>query len=112
VSIGTGSTPAVRRDKAMSSFMETGSILIEGATSVNRVEESLAVTLSLVPNLQYFRWAENFILIRLPTGSILVLRSAHDVQAPFIKKLHAFTLGALNPLQIQCLRPQVFHGAG
>jgi hypothetical protein len=55
VSIGSGSTPVIRRDKAMSSFMETGSILIESATSVQRTTETMATLLPLIPSLQYFR---------------------------------------------------------
>lgn len=56
VSIGSGSTPVIRRDKALSSFMETGSILIESATSVQRAAETMATLLPLVPRLQYFRF--------------------------------------------------------
>lgn len=55
VSMGSGSTPVIRRDKAMSSFMETGSILIESATSVQRTTETMATLLPLIPSLQYFR---------------------------------------------------------
>lgn len=56
VSLGTGSTPTVRRDRGMSSFVDTGNILIESATSVQRVHEALATTLTMVPNLHYFRF--------------------------------------------------------
>jgi hypothetical protein len=56
VSVGTGSTPAGRRDRGMSSYVDTGNILIESATSVERVHEALATTLPMVPHLRYFRF--------------------------------------------------------
>ncbi|KAL6778960.1 hypothetical protein ACKKBF_B19310 [Auxenochlorella protothecoides x Auxenochlorella symbiontica] len=57
VSIGTGSVPCVPRPAAVSSFMETGNILIESATDVERVAETLAATAHLIPGLQYFRFS-------------------------------------------------------
>ncbi|KFM28791.1 Calcium-independent phospholipase A2-gamma [Auxenochlorella protothecoides] len=60
VSIGTGSVPCVPRPAAVSSFMETGNILIESATDVERVAETLAATAHLIPGLQYFRLCEGF----------------------------------------------------
>ena len=56
VSIGTGNTPQVKRPGAMSSYMDTGSILIESATSVERVDEALSTILPMVPGLRYFRF--------------------------------------------------------
>lgn len=55
MSVGTGSTPTVKRAKAMSSFMETGSILLESSTTVERVADALATLLPLVPDLKYYR---------------------------------------------------------
>jgi hypothetical protein len=56
VSVGTGSTPVVRREKSsvvgVGGYYDTGQILIEGATSVQRVQEALAVMLPLVPDLR------------------------------------------------------------
>lgn len=56
ISIGTGDTPQTKRGNSMSSFMDTGSILIESATSVRRVSEALATILPLVPGLTYHRF--------------------------------------------------------
>jgi predicted acylesterase/phospholipase RssA len=56
VSIGTGSTPQSRRGSAISSFMDTGNILIESATNVERAHEALATMTPLVPSLKYFRF--------------------------------------------------------
>lgn len=56
VSIGTGSTPPSKRSKGLSSFMETGNIIIESATSVDRVHEALATMNQLMPNMKYFRF--------------------------------------------------------
>ncbi|KAG7672162.1 hypothetical protein KSW81_005044 [Nannochloris sp. 'desiccata'] len=56
VSIGTGSTPQSRRDRAMSAFMDTGNILIESATNVERAHEALATMTPLIPSLKYFRF--------------------------------------------------------
>jgi predicted acylesterase/phospholipase RssA len=56
VSIGTGSTPQLRRDRAISAFMDTGNILIESATNVERAHEALATMTPLIPSLEYFRF--------------------------------------------------------
>ncbi|KAL4431288.1 hypothetical protein ABPG75_006544 [Micractinium tetrahymenae] len=56
VSLGVGLAPATRREKGLSSFMETGSILIESSTDVLRAEEALATLLPLVPGVKYFRF--------------------------------------------------------
>lgn len=37
--------------------IDTGSVLLESACSVDRVHEALAATLPLVPGCQYYRWA-------------------------------------------------------
>jgi predicted acylesterase/phospholipase RssA len=56
VSIGTGSTPHSRRGSAISAFMDTGNILIESATNVERAHEALATMTPLIPSLKYFRF--------------------------------------------------------
>ncbi|EFN59236.1 hypothetical protein CHLNCDRAFT_138222 [Chlorella variabilis] len=56
VSLGVGLAPPARREKGLTSFMETGSILIESSTSVTRVEEAVATLLPLVPGVKYFRF--------------------------------------------------------
>ncbi|PRW58490.1 phospholipase A I isoform X1 isoform A [Chlorella sorokiniana] len=56
MSVGVGVSPAVRREKGLSSFMETGSILIESATSVSRADEALATLMPLVPGVKYLRF--------------------------------------------------------
>lgn len=56
VSVGTGSTPTTRRDKGLSSFVDTGNILIESATNVERVHEALATMAPLMPNMKYYRF--------------------------------------------------------
>lgn len=55
VSVGTGAVPSVARPAAVSAFVETGSILIESATDVDRVAEAMAAMAHLIPGLQYFR---------------------------------------------------------
>ena len=56
ISIGTGSTPITRRDKGMSSFIDTGNIVIESATNVERVHEALATVTPLMPGVRYYRF--------------------------------------------------------
>jgi hypothetical protein len=56
VSVGTGSEPDARRGRGGWSYVDTGNILIESATSVHRAHEALATTLPLVPGLRYFRF--------------------------------------------------------
>ena len=58
VSVGTGSTPHTHRDsrEGISAYVDTGNILIESATNVERAHEALATMTPLIPNLQYFRF--------------------------------------------------------
>ncbi|KAL4853631.1 Phospholipase A I [Chlorella vulgaris] len=56
ISLGVGLAPPSRREKGMTSFMDTGAILIESSTSVSRVEEAAATLLPLVPGVKYFRF--------------------------------------------------------
>ncbi|KAK9820032.1 hypothetical protein WJX72_005289 [[Myrmecia] bisecta] len=56
VSLGSGSVPVRPREKSMSAYLDTGSVLIESACSVERVDMLLSTLLPLVPNLKYFRF--------------------------------------------------------
>ncbi|KAI8103242.1 hypothetical protein M9435_004582 [Picochlorum sp. BPE23] len=55
VSVGTGSGPVSERQKGVSSYIDTGSALLESATNVEEVHKSLMVISSILPGLQYFR---------------------------------------------------------
>lgn len=56
VSLGAGAVPVVRRPKSMSSYLDTGNVLIESACSIERVDESLATLAPMIPGLKYFRF--------------------------------------------------------
>ncbi|WIA12968.1 hypothetical protein OEZ85_006582 [Tetradesmus obliquus] len=56
VSLGCGAEPPAERSKGLSSVIDTGSVLLESACSVDRVHEALAATLPLVPGCQYYRF--------------------------------------------------------
>ncbi len=56
VSLGCGSAPPSRRERSTSSFLDTGSVLIESACSTDRVHEALATTLQLSQDTHYFRF--------------------------------------------------------
>lgn len=55
VSIGTGSTPISERGIGLSSFIDTGSVLIESATSVDQVHRYLSTIARMLPRMKYFR---------------------------------------------------------
>jgi hypothetical protein len=55
VSIGSGDTPPARRERSVSTYLETGAVLIESATDTERVAGALAALAPLVPGLRYFR---------------------------------------------------------
>lgn len=55
VSIGTGSTPISQRGTGISSFIDTGSVLIESATSVDQVHRYLSTIERMLPHMKYFR---------------------------------------------------------
>ena len=57
VSIGSGDTPPARRERSVSTYLETGNVLIESATDTQRVAAALATLAPLVPGLRYFRYA-------------------------------------------------------
>mmetsp|Transcript_33096 Transcript_33096/g.82905 ORF Transcript_33096/g.82905 Transcript_33096/m.82905 type:complete len:1057 (+) Transcript_33096:2-3172(+) len=56
VSLGAGTVPAVKRPKSMSSYLDTGNVLIENACNVERAAEGLAALCPLIPGMQYFRF--------------------------------------------------------
>lgn len=55
VSVGTGSSPVCERPEGISSYIETGSALLESATNVEEVHRALEVISNLLPGLQYYR---------------------------------------------------------
>lgn len=55
VSVGTGSSPICDRQEGMSSYIETGSALLESATNVEEVHKALVVVSSLLKDLKYYR---------------------------------------------------------
>eukprot|EP00798_Chlamydomonas_sp_ICE-L_P003407 gene3408-13451_t len=56
VSMGSGITPPKPRPASMSSYMDKGSVLIENATSTERVHEAVATLLQIVPGVKYYRF--------------------------------------------------------
>lgn len=61
VSIGVGSVPVSKREKSSSQLLENGSVLIESACSVERVDEVLSATLTMIPGLKYYRYSTHYI---------------------------------------------------
>ena len=57
VSLGSGAVPPAPREKSMSSYLDTGSVLIESACETERTDAVLATMTSLIPEMQYFRCA-------------------------------------------------------
>jgi hypothetical protein len=57
VSIGSGDTPPARRERSVSTYLETGNVLIESATDTQRIAAALGTLAPLVPGLRYFRYA-------------------------------------------------------
>ncbi|GMI93322.1 hypothetical protein like AT1G61850 [Hibiscus trionum] len=55
VSVGCGSVPTKAR-KGGWRYLDTGQVLIESACSVDRVEEALSTMLTMLPEIQYFRF--------------------------------------------------------
>ncbi|KFK43435.1 hypothetical protein AALP_AA1G125100 [Arabis alpina] len=55
VSVGSGSVPT-RVRKGGWRYLDTGQVLIESASSVDRVEEALSTLLPLLPEIHYFRF--------------------------------------------------------
>ncbi len=53
---GAGELPTVPRERSMSAYFDTGSVLIESATDVFRVDAALATLGELIPGLRYFRF--------------------------------------------------------
>ena len=57
LSVGVGSTPTTDRQEGISSYLDTGSALLESATDVEEVHRAMEVVGNLVPGLQYERLA-------------------------------------------------------
>lgn len=56
VSIGSGNIPLTKREKnSVSSYLDIGSVLIESACDVSRVDAILSTLLPMVPDVKYFR---------------------------------------------------------
>ena len=55
VSLGSGSVPITKREKSMSSYLDTGSVLIESACNVERIAAVLYTLAPFIPNFKYFR---------------------------------------------------------
>ena len=55
VSLGSGSVPITKREKSMSAYLDTGSVLIESACNVERIAAVLYTLAPFVPNFKYYR---------------------------------------------------------
>ena len=55
MSLGCGLGPPVKRERSVSTVLDTGNVLIESACSTDRVDEAVATLLSLQPSIKYFR---------------------------------------------------------
>ncbi|KAL0020138.1 hypothetical protein WJX77_006173 [Trebouxia sp. C0004] len=56
VSLGSGSVPITKREKSMSAYLDTGSVLIESACNVERIAAVLYTLAPFVPNFKYYRF--------------------------------------------------------
>ena len=57
VSLGSGAVPSAPREKSMSSYLDTGSVLIESACETERTDAVLRTLFSLIPDTRYYRRA-------------------------------------------------------
>ena len=57
VSLGSGLPTTKPRERGLHAYLDTGNLLIESATSTERVHEAAATLLALVPGVRYFRCA-------------------------------------------------------
>ena len=73
VSIGSGTVPIHKREKSMSTYMDTGNVLIESACSVDRVDTALATLGPLIPDFKYFRYAQQRHLIANDDNRLLAI---------------------------------------
>ncbi len=55
VSLGSGSVPITKREKSMSAYLDTGSVLIESACNVERIAAVLYTLAPFIPNFKYYR---------------------------------------------------------
>lgn len=51
----TGSVPITKREKSMSSYLDTGSVLIESACNVERIAAVLHTLTPFIPGFKYYR---------------------------------------------------------
>ena len=75
VSIGSGTVPVHKREKSMSTYMDTGNVLIESACSVDRVDTALATLGPLIPDFKYFRYSQQRHLIANDDNRLSVISS-------------------------------------
>lgn len=59
LSLGSGSVPITKREKSMSAYLDTGSVLIESACNVERIAAVLYTLAPFVPNFKYYRSVSN-----------------------------------------------------
>ncbi len=59
LSLGSGSVPITKREKSMSAYLDTGSVLIESACNVERIAAVLYTFAPFVPNFKYYRSVSN-----------------------------------------------------
>ena len=50
-----GSVPVTKREKSMSSYLDTGSVLIESACNVERIAAVLHTLTPFIPGFNYYR---------------------------------------------------------
>ena len=50
-----GSVPVTKREKSMSTYIDTGSVLIESACNVERIAAVLNTLSPFIPGFKYFR---------------------------------------------------------
>lgn len=50
-----GSVPVTKREKSMSAYIDTGSVLIESACNVERIAAVLNTLSPFIPGFKYFR---------------------------------------------------------
>lgn len=55
-----GSVPVTKREKSMSSYLDTGSVLIESACNVERIAAVLHTLTPFIPGFKYYRCATSF----------------------------------------------------
>ena len=83
VSLGSGSVPVTKREKSMSAYLDTGSVLIESACNVERIAAVLYTLAPFIPDFKYYRSASSLLcsaLLRsalLCSDALLISRQVH-----------------------------------